>query len=150
MPQPHEIQTMSVTYTTAHGNARSLTHWARLGIELVSPRILTRKVRYHWATTGTPSMQLIFKWIFSRNISPSRNNIMTISCTSFINSIPWCRVQPPWPLAMGRWKIQKLQFCQNTFCLGDLIIPTRQISFQDKVWSWKLYTVIGKWLTRTL
>ena len=35
MPQPqqHGIQATSATYTTAHGNAGSLTHWARPGIE---------------------------------------------------------------------------------------------------------------------
>ena len=43
----------SATYTTAHGNARSLTHWARPGIKLTSLQtlclILTR-----WATMETP------------------------------------------------------------------------------------------------
>ena len=32
-PQQRQIQVMSVTYTTAHGNARPLTHWAWPGIE---------------------------------------------------------------------------------------------------------------------
>ena len=32
-PQPLGIGAMSVTYTTVHGNTRSLTHWARPGIE---------------------------------------------------------------------------------------------------------------------
>ena len=32
-PQPHEIWASSATYTTAHSNARSLTHGARPGIE---------------------------------------------------------------------------------------------------------------------
>jgi len=32
-PQQHRIWTESATYTTAHGNAGSLTHWARPGIE---------------------------------------------------------------------------------------------------------------------
>ena len=32
-PQPQQIWASSVTYTTAHGNARSLTHWERPGIE---------------------------------------------------------------------------------------------------------------------
>ena len=35
-PQQHRIQTMSVTYATAHGNNGSLTHWARPGIEPAS------------------------------------------------------------------------------------------------------------------
>ena len=32
-PQQHQIQAVSVNYTTAHGNTRSLTQWARPGIE---------------------------------------------------------------------------------------------------------------------
>ena len=32
-PQQCRIQAMSVTYSIAHGNVRSLTHWARPGIE---------------------------------------------------------------------------------------------------------------------
>ena len=39
-PQPHGIRAMSVTYTTAHDNAGSLTHWARPGIEPMSSWIL--------------------------------------------------------------------------------------------------------------
>ena len=54
MPQPRQlgIQAVSVTYTTAHGNAGSLTHWARPGIEPESSRILA--FIDHWATKGTP------------------------------------------------------------------------------------------------
>ena len=35
-PQQRQIQAMSVTYTTAHGNTRSLTQWARPGIKPVT------------------------------------------------------------------------------------------------------------------
>ena len=37
-PQPpqHQIRAMSLTYTTAHSNAGSLTHWAKPGIEPTS------------------------------------------------------------------------------------------------------------------
>ena len=31
-PQQHHIQASSVTYTAAHGNARSLTHWTQTRI----------------------------------------------------------------------------------------------------------------------
>ena len=41
------------TYTTAHGNARALTHWARPGIEPVSSGTLVRFVTC-WATMGIP------------------------------------------------------------------------------------------------
>ena len=39
-PQQCQIQTMSATYTTAHSNTRSLTHWAGPGIKLASLWIL--------------------------------------------------------------------------------------------------------------
>ena len=35
-PQQRRIRAASATYTTAHGNATSLTHWARPGIEPAS------------------------------------------------------------------------------------------------------------------
>ena len=42
MPQPQQsgIQAISVTYTTVHGNAWSLIHYARPGIKLTSSWIL--------------------------------------------------------------------------------------------------------------
>ena len=49
----HQIWTVSVTYTTAHNNARSLIHWVRPGIELTTSWFLVRYIN-HWAMTGTP------------------------------------------------------------------------------------------------
>ena len=45
-PQPwqYRIQAVSATYTTAHGNARSLPHWVRPGMEPTSSWILVRLV----------------------------------------------------------------------------------------------------------
>ena len=42
--QQRGILAASATYTTAQGNARSLTHWARLGIESASSWFLVRFV----------------------------------------------------------------------------------------------------------
>ena len=42
----------AVTCTIAYSNARSLTHWARPGIELESSWMLVRFIN-HWATRGT-------------------------------------------------------------------------------------------------
>ena len=53
MPQQCQIQAKSVTYTTAHGNARSLAPWVRAGIEPMSSWILVGFAN-HWAMTGTP------------------------------------------------------------------------------------------------
>jgi len=43
-PQQHGIWAASATYTTAHRNTGSLTHWARPGIELASSWMLVRFV----------------------------------------------------------------------------------------------------------
>ena len=55
MPQPWQrgTQASSVTYTTAHNNARSPTHWARPGIEPTFSRIPVGLVSAA-PTTGTP------------------------------------------------------------------------------------------------
>ena len=49
-PQQHGIQVASVTYTTVHGNAGSLTHLARPGIKPTSSWILVRFISTapHW------------------------------------------------------------------------------------------------------
>ena len=54
MPQPQQrwIYAASVTYTTAHGNARSLTPWERPGIEPLPSWILVGFVNC-WAPKGT-------------------------------------------------------------------------------------------------
>ena len=54
-PQQHRIQAASVTYTTAHGNPKSLTHWARPDTEPASSWMLVRFVN-RWATIGTPEI----------------------------------------------------------------------------------------------
>ena len=41
-PQQRQIWAMSATYTTVHGNARSLTHWARPGIKPATSWFLVR------------------------------------------------------------------------------------------------------------
>ena len=53
-PQQWQIWAMSATYTIADGNARSLTHWGRPGIEPTSSWVLTGLLD-HWVTKGTPS-----------------------------------------------------------------------------------------------
>ena len=58
-PQQLGIRAMSATYTTAHSNVGSLTHWARPGIEPTTSWFLVRFVN-HWVTTGTPRA-LFFK-----------------------------------------------------------------------------------------
>ena len=65
LPQPQQcgIRVKSMTYTTDHGNTRSLTPWARPGIERASSWILVVFVK-HWATVGTPhfTFKCLMKW----------------------------------------------------------------------------------------
>ena len=59
---------MSVTYTTAHSNARSLTHWARPGIEPVSSGILVGFI-------STEPQWELFQLIFSRCYNPRLKSV---------------------------------------------------------------------------
>ena len=58
-PQQHRIRATSATYTTAHRNAGSLTHWSRPGIEPTFSGILVWFVNL-WETKGTLQIQV---WI---------------------------------------------------------------------------------------
>ena len=54
VPRPGvEVELQLLAHATTHGNARSLTRWARPGIELASSWILLGLIN-HWATKGTP------------------------------------------------------------------------------------------------
>ena len=66
MPQPQycQIRAMSVTYTTTHGNTRSLTYWVWLGIESATS----------WILVGFVS------------IEPQGNSLMWLSVISFLLS----------------------------------------------------------------
>ena len=56
-PQHRRIWAASLTDTTAHGNAGSLTHWAGPEIQPESSWILVGFIT-RWATTGTPETGL--------------------------------------------------------------------------------------------
>ena len=77
-PQQHRIWATSVTCTTAHVNAGSLTCWTRPGIEPTSSWILVRFIN-HWAMKGTPGKESLFRdtyWsIFRWNDTVSGNCI---------------------------------------------------------------------------
>ena len=69
LPWQHWIQAASATYTTAHGNARPLIHWARPGIKPVSSWILVGFVN-HWATTGTASSGFLSRFHLDEYLLP--------------------------------------------------------------------------------
>ena len=57
-PQPHQIPATSATYTAAHGNARSLTHWVRPGMEPETSWFLVGFI------SGAPQWELRLFFIF--------------------------------------------------------------------------------------
>ena len=64
-PQQCQIRASSVTYTTTHGgNARSLTHWARLGIEPTSSWLLVTFVSSEpwWELPGIVCFWQASRW----------------------------------------------------------------------------------------
>ena len=67
-PQQHQILATSATYTTAHCNAGSLTHWARPGIEPTTSWFLVRFI------SSLLQWELIH-WAFALAISLSGNTL---------------------------------------------------------------------------
>jgi len=67
MPEPQQrgIRAMSATHTIAHGNAGSLIHWARPGIEPTTSWFLVGFAN-HWAMMGTPIDWLLKYCWFTR------------------------------------------------------------------------------------
>ena len=63
-PQQRGIRAASATYTTAHGNAGSLAHWARAGTEPATSWFLVGFVN-HCATTGTPVSILVHVFLIT-------------------------------------------------------------------------------------
>ena len=57
-PQQRRIWATSATYTTAHCNTRSLSHWAKPGIKPATSWFLVGFTNC-WATTGTPFFPLL-------------------------------------------------------------------------------------------
>ena len=85
-PQQCWIQAASMTYTTAHGNARSLTHWMRQGIEPASSWIPVRFLTW-WATTETQEIFLLvhflnlnsiysWSWIIPFGVCPGHSRVL--------------------------------------------------------------------------
>ena len=63
-PQQCRIQASSATYTRAHSNAGSLTHWMKPGIEPTSSWILDG---FYWATMGTPCHYILMCFLIIKS-----------------------------------------------------------------------------------
>ena len=91
-PQPCQIQAAYATYTTAHGNAGSLTHWVRPGIEPTASRFLVR------FTSAAPQWELHVSTLLTNTLI-----LLTglwhwsLSSSHRVYSALW--TLPPWPQA---------------------------------------------------
>ena len=95
--QQCQIRAVSVTYTTAHGNMGSLTHWARLGMEPESSWVLVKflstepwqeppKIIFLWNVSllnvwgsALPSIIKFFAWSFMSTVA-----IYTFKLTEYL------------------------------------------------------------------
>ena len=76
-PQPHQcrIQAASATYTTAHVNAGSLTHWVWPGIE---PETKPSWIHFHCTMMGTP-----FLVFLKQNFKKIQDGVQKSPCYMF-------------------------------------------------------------------
>ena len=95
--QQCRIRAGSSTYTTAWGNAGSLTHWARPAIKPTFSRILVRFLTC-WATTGAP-------WL-----SPHKWN-------------PLCKIQEIFMTTLLRTRVKGYSQAQSpTVCFNNIFV----------------------------
>ena len=112
-PQPRQIQASSATYTTAPSNARSLTHWARPGIEPASSRtlcwvlsLLSHNRNCHIITSN--------KHLFSASKAQYRNCRRRVSV---------CKLAPILGVASGTWQ-----------ALSNHLLNGWMTATQKKIW----------------
>ena len=92
-PQLHKIWAMSATYTTAHSNAGSLTHWTRPGIEPETSWFLVGFV------FAAPRLELCYSYYF------------ILCCCSFLSRDL---------LSTGYWG--KFVDCVNHLCVFNMTL----------------------------
>ena len=84
-PQQHQIWATSVIYATAWGNAESLTHWMRPGIEPSSSRTLYQVLNL----LGTPPLDLLIPNFYWLLLVLSHLHFYGHCFGSGLNQVPW-------------------------------------------------------------
>ena len=127
--QPHGIQATSVIHTTAHGNAESLTHWARLGIEPTSS----------WMPVGFPN-----PWAMAGTLPSPFKKRGWLTRNSTVLQSWWLGTQSPaigWPTNLACQKLKGLLgYGTSSFELsqgnGDkLVILILFRKFTELIWA---------------
>ena len=105
---------MSVTYTTAHGNVRSLNHWAGPGIEPVSPWILVGFVSAvpHWELLISSISKLLERSSMPLSSFPTHSAMPS-------TSLNWILSHPQRSLLLNEWPLLRhyLRLAFDSFSL---------------------------------
>ena len=103
-PLQCRIQATSVTYTTAHSNARSLTHLVRPGIKPATSRFLVGFF------SAAPQWELQ-AFIFESQVSHLREFVSFLGC--FLMESPWSYLGPLTKIiSSGAWESESLPAIQ--------------------------------------
>ena len=156
MPEPQQcrIWAASATYTTAHSNAGSPTHWVRPGIEPATSWFLVRFIN-HWAMMGTPPILYFFfikKWVTIQWIHEWQKN--EISLRSWAAESRFKRILPSLERTFCSFRDQcELWYVSCTWVnLGYLIDCKLRMSLQfgraSKKLKW-LDLIINSWRGRS-
>ena len=130
-PQQRGIRAASGTYTTAHGNTESLTHWARPGIEPATSWFLVRFIN-RWAMTGTPLFSY-FKCSFNYFHAKSQSSLWSSLHDTDPPHLPVIVHIPPLSTCQSRRNAMKGLTTVDQFILGNVPLP-----LLSALWWWVL------------
>ena len=118
----NQIWAMSATYTTAHGNVKSLTHWTGPGIEPASSWKLdlfppshdgNSRICFYWRL---PESQI--HTLTSREWNPGEVKELWLGYKCSARSLGFCSVPPSPEKPLG----------QRQYCMGLMAQPFRRVS----------------------
>ena len=128
MPDPSPT---SATYTTAHSNAGSLTHWARPGIKPESSWILVRFVTTEpWLKLPRDTVLLSVKSIVATdleigNVFHRQNDLILILTHQRPEDTDWKKFMKPGVTlsSFRKFGLWNLHFCSNMDSLSEKSFP---------------------------
>ena len=77
IPRQHQIWAMSATYTTAHGNTRSLIHWWKAR-DWTCILMDGSQIHFHWAMARTPESLKTQCMCFSFTMAPNASQLFYV------------------------------------------------------------------------
>ena len=123
-PQQRQIWTMSVTYTIARGNTRSLTHWVKPGIKPLSSWILVMYITTGpWRIHSMPNFWIVLSEMVLNFVKSLFCIYWDYHMFLFFSLLTWCIT------------LTDLWIWKNPF------IPRINL-----IWSWSVRLLIYSWI----